>query len=637
MKSFDIAKQFLKAGLSPIPIKAGEKRPAIPSWKEYQERPMSEAEAAHYFTNGQHMGIAAGVGSRNLEVIDFDEIDYFEAWCKMVDPHLLTRLVIIQTPSGGRHVLYRCNKIDGNKILARTESGTVAIETRGQGGYIVTYPTPGYKPFGKFADIPTLSEEEREDLFSHAYLLHKGQDLTIPERTFPQERKRQVGQWETTTSWADLLEPLGWRRGHTIGGNTHWTRPGKTKGTSATTNGEDGHLYVFTSNAPPLEPGRSYTKFGAYSFLYHKGDFHFASQQIRPKKTERVYDPPVQTTPRKWLCFDEIDEKPIDWLYEPYLPSGIGYVLVYGDSNQGKSTAILAMVADFSNGKIPNSDIKIEPVRSIILSAEDSAHYVVKPRLKQLGANMKMIMAPEEFHEDGTPNPLTLDAAGAAELQAQVKAFGAKIVVIDPLTAYFDGDNINDRIQARAWTRRITNIAISCGCCPIVVHHVNKSTSAQGRYRAAGNQDLFDASRSALMAVQSQSNPDDYALSHEKYNLSVRGDSLGYTFNKDFGFQWTGASDLTSDLVQIQAEFAEHVEPSKLKSCQEWILETLEGNGGMPSVDLKKGAKQAGYPARTFERAKSELGRKLRTFKVQGMGPTAPWMVEVRQLEGGDV
>jgi hypothetical protein len=62
---------------------------------------------------------------------------------------------------------------------------------------------------------------------------------------------------------------------------TYWTRPGKTTGTSASTNalGTD-RLHVFTTAAAPLDGGESYSKGGAYAALYHGGDHSAAAREL---------------------------------------------------------------------------------------------------------------------------------------------------------------------------------------------------------------------------------------------------------------------------------------------------------------------------------------------------------------------
>jgi hypothetical protein len=83
-------------------------------------------------------------------------------------------------------------------------------------------------------------------------------------------------------SWAEILEPAGWRFAGSKGQTGYWRRPGKAEGVSATTNatGTD-HLHVFTSSAPPFVADESYSKFGAWCLLNAGGDFAAAARQLR--------------------------------------------------------------------------------------------------------------------------------------------------------------------------------------------------------------------------------------------------------------------------------------------------------------------------------------------------------------------
>lgn len=83
------------------------------------------------------------------------------------------------------------------------------------------------------------------------------------------------------TTWAQILEPAGWKEHYQQDGVTYWTRPGKDTGTSASTNalGTD-HLHVFTTSALPLEGNESYSKLGAYATLRHGGDHSAAVREL---------------------------------------------------------------------------------------------------------------------------------------------------------------------------------------------------------------------------------------------------------------------------------------------------------------------------------------------------------------------
>jgi hypothetical protein len=90
-----------------------------------------------------------------------------------------------------------------------------------------------------------------------------------------------LDDYAARTDWADILVPVGWTEHYRQDDVTYWTRPGKTTGTSASTNalGTD-RLHVFTTAAAPLDGGEGYSKGGAYAALYHGGDHSAAAREL---------------------------------------------------------------------------------------------------------------------------------------------------------------------------------------------------------------------------------------------------------------------------------------------------------------------------------------------------------------------
>ena len=68
---------------------------------------------------------------------------------------LISRLVHETSMNGGHHLVYRCKTIEGSRKLARRpateqellhnpkDKSRVLLETRGTGGYFVSYPSHG--------------------------------------------------------------------------------------------------------------------------------------------------------------------------------------------------------------------------------------------------------------------------------------------------------------------------------------------------------------------------------------------------------------------------------------------------------------------------------------------------------------
>lgn len=328
---------YLASGLCVLPaMRTGsEKRVALASWKDYQSRLPEREELDWWFggsaPRGNALCIVCGRVSGNLEMIDFDlQGEAFSAWCDAVaqtpgGADLLARLVIETSPSGGMHAIYRCErevagnlKIAQRRIACESEEPIVVgdkefvprrdaqglgvvltlIETRGEGGLFLCAPSEGYGlTQGDFANVPTITAEQRDTLLSCAWALNEVHTAPIADaprsaqtHANPPAAPRTVqgltpgSDYNIRGDVRDVLLRAGWRStGKANTGGEHFTRPGKTAGTSATLRVMEGVpvFYVFSSNAPPFNPGQGYAPFAVYALLEHAGDYSAAASALR--------------------------------------------------------------------------------------------------------------------------------------------------------------------------------------------------------------------------------------------------------------------------------------------------------------------------------------------------------------------
>ena len=635
-KHLESAKKYRDAGFSPIPISEPKNGTLLktpyasvlplvdgkPSWSPFQDRKATDEEMERMWSNGAIVAVTCGKASGNLEVIDFDEPGYFDAWKALVDDDLLGLLTVMQTPSGGFHVWYRTEDVpEGNQILARTRDGKTAIETRGHGGYVLCAPSPGYKiEQGSPKKTPSIDDEQREDLINAARMLNqKPAEPRDYSKTSSPTVTRPGDRYARENSWMSIMAALGFTESHSKGQNTYWTRPGKKRGISASTNGEDGYLYVFTSNAPPLQPSQCYTKFGVYAEVHFGGDFYAAAQYLskdnpQAKQERKEQAKAIQEKEdRTWTTLASIEPKKVEWLWEPYIPKGM-VTLVYGDGGIGKSTAMLAVIAGLSLGvALPGQDA-LEQGNAIILSAEDPPDTVLVPRLRSLEANLNKIIAPLEFDEEGRANPMVLDECGIETLYQRAVKYEAKIVVIDPALAYFEATkDTNSGTDVRAFMRALAKLAHDADCAVVLIHHTNKSSASAAQYRVAGSNQFINACRSALYVVADPEDANNCAMIHQKHNLSPAGPTLGYTW-KDGVFGWTGQSDLTAaDAAAVPQ--STKVKKGAVDDAKAWILDTLGREGEVKAIDIYAGAKLDGIQPAAIKRAKADLKDQVRSNK----------------------
>lgn len=309
------AYRLREAGIATIPIKTdGSKAPSVPTWKQYETRLPSEAELRRMFDNGKAQGIAliGGKVSGNLEVLDFDAPELIAEWRELVEdaaPGLLAKLPQVATPADGLHVFFRCSIIEGNKKLAEREvtvpEGTkgarqrdgrwykieTTIETRGEGGYVITAGSPAAcHPSGKLyrlingdlKAIPTITERERDVLLTCARTFNeyiKPSNQIAPERAAKPTPGLKPGEdFNRRGDVRALLDRHGWKYLRNGPAGELWQRPGGDHQSATLFN--NGNFYVFSSNAAPLDPGCSYSPFGLLAHLEYAGDFQVAAKAL---------------------------------------------------------------------------------------------------------------------------------------------------------------------------------------------------------------------------------------------------------------------------------------------------------------------------------------------------------------------
>ncbi|MEU0691942.1 phage/plasmid primase, P4 family [Streptomyces uncialis] len=347
------------AGCSVVPVRTdGSKRPQG-AWQQYQTERADGQQLGSWFAAGHPgIGVVCGSVSGGLEMLELEG--------RAVDEGVLDQLVEIllasgldglwqriasgwleRSPSGGLHLHYRVEGgPPGNtklasrparddeltqaerELLARHTSKKIVrplIETRGEGGFVVTAPSHGpVHPTGRAYELlaggpaatPTISADEHQALHTICRMIDS---VPVDEPpTAPAAGPTPLDDataflfsgtgdashtgltpgddFEQRTTWADILQPHGWRLLFTSGQTHYWQRPGKSgKEPSATTGRamDRDRLYVFTTSTE-FVPERPYTKFGAHTLLNHGGDHSAAASALRHRGYGQPAPEPVR-------------------------------------------------------------------------------------------------------------------------------------------------------------------------------------------------------------------------------------------------------------------------------------------------------------------------------------------------------
>jgi hypothetical protein len=166
-----------------------------------------------------------------------------------------------------------------------------SIETRGEGGYVITAGSApachsSGKPYilvnGALDDIPEITEIAREVALDCARLFNE-RVIALPAPEPNRAKRTPCGSrpgddFNRRGDTRPTLEKHGWRYLRKGPRGELWRRPGVDH-TSATLF-PDGSLYVFSSNAHPFKHNRRYNKFSIYALLEHDGDWDSAARDL---------------------------------------------------------------------------------------------------------------------------------------------------------------------------------------------------------------------------------------------------------------------------------------------------------------------------------------------------------------------
>ncbi len=466
-----VALQAAIAGLSVLPpMMDGSKRPrpcwsdadGNQTWKPAQQQPADEGQIRRWYQEPglTGLGLATGRVSGNLELFEFDDRSAYLLFTQAAKAAglggLVARIVAgyaEETPKPGIHWLYRCEEIGGNvKLASRLKTAEemthpkdreqVLIETRGEGGFVITAPSNGkVHPTGKayrllsggFDSIATITPEERRDLFALARSLDQRPVAEPTSRPpAPAGGLRPGDDFNARAVWAELLKAQGWTFVYRRGDCDYWRRPGKRQGVSACTGWGGKDFFYCFSTSSEFEAAKPYDKFGFHVQTAFAGDLKAAVKALSeggygsrepdsggkagPGATRAVDPPPLDTGYLDALAADDgrsgnaSRATPADpagpppfqrfteadlanarlyprCIVENYLYADLAMVAAAGGT--GKTTAMIYEAVCIATGRDLWGCRVLHPGATLFITAEDSRD-LFAARLREVMAAMQL-------------------------------------------------------------------------------------------------------------------------------------------------------------------------------------------------------------------------------------------------------
>lgn len=583
---------------------------------------------------------AIPVGAHGLVVIDCDRrtgIDGVAAFNTLCAEHCsdLSNAFVVETPSGGLHFYFATQTPFGNSRGSLPDG----IDVRGVGGYVIA---PGailpdgrsYRHLaGSWDALPPVPD-------ALAAFLKAKRPSTLPEpsatpvASSATDRERSYAE----ASLADEVAALSVMRPGE-GRNAALNRAAHSLGTmigagwlerEAVTqslwevseqNGyraKDGDAAAWKTLQSGLEDGISKPRDPlpasevpqwiretvANWLAAHKAKHSEASAHRSGKRTVTL------------IQGSEIQERPIEWLWDQYLPLG-KLTLLAGAGGTGKSTIAFNLAGTITNaGTWPDGSLCRVAGTVLIWSSEDDPADTIKPRLMAVEANERRYgVIAGTIDENGLSCPF--DAARDMDnlRDAISRIGGISLLVIDPIITAVTGD-MHKANDVRRSLQAIVDFAAEMNCAVLGITHFAKGTAGKNSAeRVIGSQAFAALARMVLVAAKEEES-NRRVFTRAKSNNSV--DTGGFSYSIEaIAMQrgiiatrviWGEALEGSSRAILAEVEGEASEDASQLDIAKQFLIRQLT-NGPAPSKELLEHAREGyGVSANTLRRAQKELG-----------------------------
>lgn len=632
-------------GIKYIPLKIN-KTPAVTGWGE------DSYTCGQDSMDGYQLGILTGKRSGITVIdIDFEEPDVFGT-----DPDTFPDTYTVRTPTGALQKYYQYDERINQ--TQRSFEKYPHVDIRNNGGYVVAVPSKA--KYTKHYDKVNLDVEidgeysvvsgslNNLSLFPfHLFeeIINETKKEVRDMQPYIKDATKPGDDFEQNVTWEQLLTPYGYNKSFTDKkGVTHWVRPGKKEGTSATTmicpDGRE-RLFVFSTNAEPFETyvkekHNSYNKITAYALLNHSGNFISAVKALRAQGygTQPPEDVVVEKEKNSmsYVCMNDVVEDEIEWVWPEKIARG-ELCIIAGEPGASKTMVAVDLAARVSiGGNVPLGDEPICKGNVVFLTSENDPAKVLRPRLVAAGADLNKVFlissSLTEVDEKGKTKKkhvaLAEDAEKIGKIMGEID--DVVLLIIDPISEYMGKKDANNNADVRDMLATLTDHVRSHNVAILAIAHFNKKTEVtSASSRINGSIGFAGAARTAFAVgkvVKSEEEEDDGQeekfFSMVKNNLSA--DKGGYIYTvesynyyksgkqiKTARIEWLRLMDEEADAMLAKSS-GRGRPPAISNKCKEWLESYLlsRPDGAKRHEVINDGARFGFSPA-TIDRVKESL------------------------------
>lgn len=591
------AQNLSRKGMSVIPLHAKKKTPAVTEWTTFQSAIASPHKLIEWFANDpRNLGLVTGAVS-NVVVLDVDQLEGLQT----IEPLPLTPTVIT---GKGKHYYFRHPGFDVKNIKLEGLG-----DVRGDGGYVVTAPSiheNGKRYAWEVGPDTPLAELPK-------WLLEKLQPKEVP----------QAGTSDGVTTaygkpWFSDVEELACAH---EGGRNMLLNDVACKAGSLIAGG---HLSDYEARSAMIDA----CKRNGLVYDEASGGLRAVQATMKSGLQTGMRNPREKLKPEDALPvfkggklqlrrMSDVEVENIDWLWKGVLAKG-HITLISGDPGTGKSQLSLSLAAIVSNGgKWPVTGDAVEPGNVIILSREDRAEDVIKPRLLAAGADESRVFIVGDVADGSDGREFRLKEDMPLLKQACEELGQVSYIVIDPISSYMGDGDINNAGDVRSITNDLASLAQQYMASVVMITHNSKGQGTAGT-KVTGSHAWLASARCTFSVTKDDDSEVrtmapikiNIAKDTEAYSFTVRDASVAGGIETSC-VEWQNfTTKKTADQV-----LQDRSDGSKGRAASE-IVEAMIANGPRKLADIKRQLEGLELSTATLYRVRDKL--RIRTATIDG-------------------
>lgn len=333
--------------------------------------------------------------------------------------------------------------------------------------------------------------------------------------------------------------------------------------------------------------------------------------------------------------FSEIKPETLKWLWPGRIPLG-KLTLLVGDPGLGKSLLTIDIAARVSRGTSFPDSLECAAGAVIMASAEDDPADTIRPRLDAAKADLSRIHALEGMRvtlaDSSTgERPFDLEAGISTLEDALARIRGARLIIVDPISAYLGRADSNSNAEVRGLLSPLASLAARHSVAVLCVTHLRKSAGA-AVHRAIASIAFTAAARAVWAVAPDPSDAERRLMLAVKQNLGPNMSGLAFRVQTQDGLprlDWeSGAVSLDANSI-LNTET--HEDQSGRKEAEEWLRECL-ADGPIGAREAIRAANDDGISRSTLWRAANAI--RISRRKLGGRGAGWEWSLEDSKNSG---